>query len=725
MYSGRTLFRYGHSLWKWLKPGLLTNTNDIAGHWYLSVPILMIVGIAAYFALPIELPVWAGSTLGIATLICITAIGQPDEASWLVKLRLSLVGLLIVIAGFSVIQLRTHSVAAPMLQLIGPEEVGPVTVRAELISAEPRDGRHRLVLEITEFQGSARDLAELEGIKRIRISMPGSYTVPEVGSGLEIRAILRAPPGPSYPGGYAFRRDLFFQQIGAVGFAIGDPTILVEAPSGLGWHEQVASLRFSITTEIFDVLPGETGAVAAALVTGQRGGIGEETLQNIRDAGISHLLAISGLHLGVVAAWLFFCIRAPLAAIPPIVLRLPLKKISTLAALLGAGVYLVIAGMPTPTIRAFLMVAMGIGAIWLDRDPFSLRLVGLAAIIIILLRPELVMGPSFQMSFAAVVGLIATYQALKRRGLFSPTGADRRLRTRVSRFLLGLMLTTIIASAATAPFAIWHFQHAATFGLIGNLVGVPLASMWIIPLGLVSLIAMPFGVADWPLLAMGSGIDLMLVMAADIAALPYAALDTPALTPWLFGVMAIGVIMCLARLLPWVWLAAGVITLTIGFGAWEPHPVLLARSDGDLIGVHVNQAGEGRYLLLSRTRRDRFTADQWRRHLAGPEVQAWRDSEDMDGFQCDGDGCLVAQGLSVALTPGGLAEDCGRAEVILLPFHSHRSSCAASTVIDRWDLRDSGGLAIFLDEKTGRYSIENIAEKLGSRPWSGHGLQPQ
>ncbi|MEM6902929.1 MAG: ComEC/Rec2 family competence protein, partial [Pseudomonadota bacterium] len=358
----QTLYRRSATAQKWLEFTLIPDSQAIIACWYLAIPILMITGIAGYFALPIEPPAWAGPLTAGIILVVLLAIGRSDYGHWLSKLKLSIVGFLIVIIGFSIIQIRTAWVAAPMLQLSGPEEIGPVNVLGRLTSIEPRGSRIRLVVEPTGFQGIADDITSLQGLRRIRLTMPDSYAVPRAGDDISIRAILRAPPGPSYPGGYVFRRDLFYQQIGAVGFSVGKPTTITPAVQAPPWRERVADLRFAISQRITEVLVGETGAVATALITGQRGGISDATLQNIRDAGISHLLAISGLHLGVVAAWLFFCVRVPLAAIPTVALRLPLKKISALAALFGAAVYVVIAGMPTPTMRAFLMVGMGIGA---------------------------------------------------------------------------------------------------------------------------------------------------------------------------------------------------------------------------------------------------------------------------------------------------------------------------------------------------------------------------
>ena len=214
-----------------------------------------------------------------------------------------------------------------------------------------------------------------------------------------------------------------------------------------------------------------------ALLTGLRGALPDEIWDQWAIAGIAHLLSISGLHLALVAGTLFFAVRIALALAPPLALRLPAKKLAALLALLGAFGYLLISGGTVPTQRAFAMTALALLAVMVDRNPFSMRLVAWAAFVVLLLRPESLLGASFQMSFGAVVALIAAYETGVARRPAGTTGLDGRLLL----YLAGIALTTIVASAATTPFSIYHFSRFPTYGIVTNLIAVPLTGVWIMP----------------------------------------------------------------------------------------------------------------------------------------------------------------------------------------------------------------------------------------------------
>ena len=221
----------------------------------------------------------------------------------------------------------------------------------------------------------------------------------------------------------------------------------------------------------------------------------------MRDSGLAHLLAISGLHIGLVAGLIFFLVRLALACVEPIALRYPIKKIAAGVAVTGAFGYLVISGATLPTQRAFVMVSIVMAAVMLDRTAISLRLVALAAGIILILSPEALLSASFQMSFAAVIALVAVYEyAAPRTAAWRERGGI--LSSRIAMFVAATILTTVVASLATAPFAIYHFNRVALFGLLANMLAVPMMAMWIMPTGLLSMLLMPLGL-EW----VGAGAD--------------------------------------------------------------------------------------------------------------------------------------------------------------------------------------------------------------------------
>ena len=722
-YAQRHRFRWLQVLRQALVAGFVPTPSAWPRTWYLWVPSLLILGVASYFALPVEPPVWAGSLALILCCFVITAVWRGEGINRVV--RIAAVVMAVTLVGFSTGQWRTAGVTAPVLAF----ETRAVMVEGTVSSVEHRQrNRLRLTIDAPRLSGSDEALTTLD-LARLRLTMPrpNEARMPTPGDQVAIRAILRPPPTPSYPDGYHFGRDLFFKQVGAVGYSIGPLSYrdTGQQAGGFNWRQVVETTRLNVAQRINSSLDGEAAGVAIALMTGQRGGIGDDTYDAIRQAGIAHLLAISGLHLGIVAGWIFVAMRLLLAVIPGIALRYPVKKYSAAFALVGAAAYVLLAGAPIPTIRAFIMVALGIGALWLDRDPFSLRLVGVAGIAVILTRPEAVIGPSFQMSFAAVTALIVTYQAFRDRGWFAYRRDPGRwlVAERAGRFLTGLTITTIVASAATAPFAIYHFQQVATFGLVGNLVGVPLATLWIIPSGMIGLLAMPLGLETLPIQIMGYGIDLVLMMAMDIAAMEWASVSTYAMS----GLIVLGttllLLLTIGRIIP-----TGIALLALCFmlafvPAWRVTPSFLLTADGDLLGA---RDPVEHTLYLNQTRRGQFTREQWQRRLAQPTVQGFDElSRGNKHLRCDGEGCLVFDqdgkaAISLAYSIAVVRQDCAHVPIIVLPAHYARQAedCNQSRVIDRGDLRDSLGMAIYPPGDGSAWRIEQTITLIGKRPWS-------
>jgi len=292
-----------------------------------------------------------------------------------------------------------------------------------------------------------------------------------------MRAVVTPPPAPAAPGAFDFQRYAFFKRIGGVGFALGPAEIIgrTEAP---GLAVRIDHLRQRLATRIRSQLGGTTGAVAAALMTGDRGAIPETVMTSIRDAGLAHLLAISGLHIGLVAGVVFVSIRAGLALLPAVALRFPIKKWLAAVALLAAFAFALIAGATVPTQRAFLMIGLVLLAVLLDRRALTMRPVAWAAVVILTLQPESLLSAGFQMSFAAVTALVAAYEALREAPFLRPAST---LGGRAARYLVGVALSTLIAGAATAPFAVFHFNRFADYGLAANMLAVPITALWIMP----------------------------------------------------------------------------------------------------------------------------------------------------------------------------------------------------------------------------------------------------
>jgi competence protein ComEC len=473
-----------------------------------------------------------------------------------------------------------------------------------------------------------------------------------------------------------------------------------------------------ISERILAALPGESGAIAAALMTGARGAIPEATLTAMRDSGLAHLLAISGLHVGLVAGLLFFGIRASLALVPALALRYPIKKWAAASAALGAFAYLALTGASVPTQRAFLMVGLVLLGILLDRSALSFRLIAWAAVVVLAVAPESLLSPSFQMSFAAVAALIAAYEVLRDRWrrLFGGRGAIGGPLSWAGRQVSGAALSSIIAGLATAPFAVYHFNRIAWYGLAANVVAVPLTALWIMPWALVAFALMPFGAEGLALAPMGWGIEVVLAVARQVAAWPGAVS--------LVAVMPIGALVSIALGGLWLclwrrpWRLLGVLPIAAGALATSlaVPPDVLVSGDAKLMAVRDGAGG----LYLSSAKLRRFDAGIWRRRLGLEDSEPWpRLGQAAEGrLSCDPLGCIYrVRGQVVALSGDGraLADDCAVASVVISREPVRGRCQGPGLVIDRFDLWRQGGHAIWLGDKEIR--VETVRDRRGARPW--------
>ena len=546
--------------------------RSVAGErdrWILWAPVAVLAGIVFYFSLTFEPWAWAG----VCWLVLSVVMAVLFKAD---LIRVPAIGLALMGFGLAVAQFAMHQAIAPALE----GEIGPRMVTGTIEAVEVRATGTRITLSDLEISRLAPDATPA----RVRISVRTHGEVPEPGQRASVLAMLRPPSAPTWPGGFDFARRAFFAGIGGVGYAVGpvrhDDTV---SAGGGGWRPWIDSVRQLATARILRALDEPTGAVAAALLTGQRSAVPERTLETIRQSGLAHLLAISGLHLGLVAAVLFFGFRTAAAAIEPLALRYPIKNWAAAFALIGTFCYLWLSGATVPTQRAFIMTAIVLVALVIQRDPFSMRLVAVAALAVMVIAPVSVLGPSFQMSFAAVVALIAAYEAIRERwpGWRAGRSRDRRL----VLYVIGLSITSVIANLATAAFVLAHFNRWAVYGLGANLIAVPITAFWVMPWGLLAMALMPFGVEIVALVPMGWGIDVILAVADWTASRPGSVLRVSSPPPWLSVLVGFGLIwLCLWRTrLRW-W---GLVPMMVAVIVWASTkgPDLLVSGDAGLIAV--------------------------------------------------------------------------------------------------------------------------------------------
>jgi len=696
--------------------------------WPLWLPVFLGVGIGVYFSLSFEPPLWAG-WLAAAIFGAVAWHLKGKSAISLVFLAVAVMAL-----GLAVSGLRTWWVAAPVIS----EKTGPVSLSGQVQHVERLVSGQRVTLIHLHI---AR-LGPTNTPNAVRIKLMGAQPPFRPGDWLEVRASLLPPPRPAMPGAFDFQRQSYFKGLGGVGFSYGKVAVSGSAPDA-GIDSLVFAfqrLRAEIGSRVlggFDQSAqggsvGGVGGVAMALMTGERGAIPENVIDDMRASGLAHLLAISGLHVGLIAGIVFFAVRGGLALVPPLALRYPIKKWAAVGALFAAFGYALLAGATVPTQRAFLMIALVLLAVLFDRRAVSMRLVAWAAMAILLLSPESMLGASFQMSFSAVVGLVAVYEFLRRKGVFDKT--PQTWAGKVGRYVAGVALTTAIAGLATGVFAAYHFNRVADFSLAANVVAVPATALWIMPWAVVAYLLMPLGLEGWALAPMGWGIEVVIATAKEVAHWPGAVSDVAAFPVWGLVIVTLGGLWLALWQERWrVW---GAPLAAVGLLSFltTASPDVLIHQDGKLAAVRtpsdVSGDDPGGGYSFSTLTSAKFERDVWMRRAGlSAKPSRWSDPSDTGQMRCDALGCLYhGAGRSVAFTraPEALGEDCWRSDVLVTDValsQSAQAACSAVThLITAEDLKRLGTHAIWLSggENGGERApirVLTVNGQRGNRPW--------
>lgn len=593
--------RWARFAWgDWLMTQFAIEAENRSG--FFVLPVGLILGIAAVYGLGWRpnSPVWP-----VVALCLLVAAGRSGAGFRTILL----------LFGFAL-----GGASLARLELSRSDTIifsGEATVRIE----------GRVLWRDRDERGRFRYLVALQRTERPFLSRPPQRAEILVSSkhqpiplGASYRGLvrLRAPSGPALPGGYDFAFGTFFERLGANGFALGPPDAppAAEVAAPLSPAERLVGLRLAISDHIRDAIGGAEGAVASAIITGERTGIPDDVDRWLRATGLSHVLSISGLHMALVAGFAMTLVRCLFASVQPLTLHWPAKKLAAIAALCVSAFYLALSGVDVATTRSFIMIAIMLTAVVFDRSALTLRNVAIAAIVVLATTPHALMTASFQMSFGATAAIVAAYGGFVawRRSREDEGGVKRGLIVLALLSLVGIAASSMIAGLATAPYAAYHFQRIAPFGLIANMLVLPIFSFWIMPLALIAMIAMPFGLDAPVLWLIGQGLSLVFAISHFL----YDRLpDDPTGL-----VTATGLVLLTVALLTACFLASALrlaaIPIAVAGLAFAPEhaerPELLIFEDGREAAI-IDPQGT---LLPLKTRPNAFVFSQWQRAYPSP-----------------------------------------------------------------------------------------------------------
>jgi competence protein ComEC len=578
----------------WVEEELLAQRGALFG-W---APVCLSIGIGWYFMLRFEPSMaqfWIVGAFMVVLVLCGRLLGEAFGPIAM--------GLALVAAGFILAGWRAHDVAGPVL---GYRYYGPVEGRVIALDRSASDAL-RVTLDRVVLERTAPERTPT----RVRISLHGNpdhNAVIQPGLRMMTTAHLSPPAGPVEPGGFDFQRHAWFGHLGAVGYS-RVPMLAIAAAADGQAGLAVFRLRMAASERILATLPGDVGGFSVAVTTGARSAISQAALDDLRASNLAHLLAISGLHMGLLTGVVFGMLRIGFALVPPLALRLPVRKLSAGGALVAAAGYLALSGGNVATERAFIMAAVALCAIMLNRRAISLRGVAIAALIVLALRPEALLGPGFQMSFAATTALVAVFGWMRDRQFsLGPTWVKP---------FAAVLISSAVAGVATAPIGAAHFNAISHYGLFANLLSVPVMGAVVVPAAVAAVCLAPFGLESVGLWVMGLGLRWILWVAETVASLDGARSFIPGPGGAVLPLLALG----------FLWLVlwqgrlrfAGLGPMLGAFVLWGlvERPLALIADNGALVGV-MTETGRA----LSKAKGAGFIAENWLENDGDPTDQA-------------------------------------------------------------------------------------------------------
>jgi competence protein ComEC len=677
---------------------LRADFSDEARRLVVWTPVLLVFGIWAYFGLSTE-----PSRLALFVVLLVAAI-----LLWLGRSNRAVMAIGLVLLGFGLAKLRMDWVATPLVRAYSAN-----VQLTGIVSEIERRGpvRHIAAVDVISAQGVAPD----EVPRRVRLQMNIRGAAPQVGDTVQGEAVLLPLPLPVAPGAFDYGRSLYFQSIGATGRMTGEVRVLQDAaPWNYRLRRGFHDLRRGIGDRVRAVIPGPLGAFADALITGERAAIPREMNNSLQVSGLFHILSISGLHMAMVVGSSFWVIRALLALHEGLALRWPIKKWAASAAIVVGAFYMLLADSGAATERSFIMVAVMLFAVLVDRPAVSLRNLAIAAVLILAFAPEQAIQASFQMSFLAVMGLAGFFEWWNSRQQnfeSRKVGFVWRWSRKLLLLVLASLITSVIAGGLSGIAAAHHFGRIAPFGVVANALALPVVSIVIMPSALLSVLAMPFGMERLPLLVMEQGLRLLMIISDWVAGWPKAGVLMPLLSAPVAALLAIAAA-CIAIGRSWVKvLAVPAFVLAMWFGLTpQTHDILIDERVRTVAAR--NEAGE---LVPLTGKMPSFAIGRWL--SADGDQSSPRKAGMRKLWSCSASTCratVQAKSVVVLKGQGPWIGECPKADILIAQFPLRRRCKGKDLTVDRFDVWRNGSYSISLD---GIVVTKTARGEQGARPW--------
>ncbi len=702
---------------------LLLQEQDRWSYW---LQVFVALGIFFYFSLPTE-PSLSMLIVYMSVMLVIVSTGVYFLRGAVVARSIVTVCFAFLI-GIGCAAFRTTYIHTIQID----KSLGPILIEGVIEAREDwADAGSKITLSDINFVTHSPNLSRLgKKLSYVRVTLRGTdfSALPKTGSRIQIFASLLPPAEPTAPDQYNYRRQAFFDGISAYAFAIGMPKIIPDKVEKTNtvlvyYHQFQLNLqqwRERVSERAITVIGGAEGAIAAALLTGERGSIDALTNNNLRAAGTAHIISISGMHISMVGAFIFMFIRYTLAFFPSIALQYSIKSIAAVGGLMTIVVYTMLVGSPVPAQRSAFMTGLVFVAILLNRQALTMRSVALAASLILIIFPENVFHPSFQLSFAAITLLISVYEKhalqnydTQQIAYNSQTWAGKAY-TYLKNLIWGVFFTSFIAGMATMPYAAWHFHRIQLTSIIGNFLALPFVGILVMPPLILTYPASFMGLDQFTLWIMGQGLKGVTHTAAWVAQLPGANIFIPSFSKYII----IGLTFCGLWFALWQNIRLKVIAVVLAFilVALMPltfkRPLVLVSSEGK---VAVRLPTDG--LLYSLKNFRGMTARDW--SLSFNQAQPLSAfPKNSQAVRCDVLGCVVTQpvAISIVKNPVAFLEDCKKADIIIAPKDRVPDFCRTekpSVIVDYEMLKQHGSIAIHSD-----LSIDVSRLSYAARPWN-------